>query len=522
MVAALVASVLFVWNDPASIGRYQVRQADSLLRDGRYSQAVDLLERTLVTYSGPDARLELSYAYLARRDSVRAQTQAVLVTETAPLGLQPTAWAQLGRVLSFEGQSDRAVAAWERAIQVAAQFGSGPPVEEQARSSRWHIAMTHWAAGNWDAARSDLTALLNGNNNDVYAISARVKLGQLLAPTDRARSLQLLAEAAGSVPQAPTSSDLSAGPYSVPDLNLPGLGEGLPRAVITSTVREVRATHQQVNSAKQGGSSQAVVDAAWGAAFLQQSEPQLARLYLESALALQPDFADARARLGVALLDLGDTQGALAQLQSAVRTAPGQPLAHHVLATIYTQQGDWPKAQAEFQTLSRIEPDNAQLHIQMADYYIGTGEYDKAEEQYIDAAGLQATQGAQGDAADSANVDAPLLLARFYEDVRGQGCDKGLAVARQFAPAHPNNPNWLDAVGWGYVLCGRPTDALPALEPAVAGSPGVPRYRYHLGKAYVLLGRYSDAREQFNRVRDLDPGGPWERLALADLVKLPK
>jgi hypothetical protein len=55
----------------------------------------------------------------------------------------------------------------------------------------------------------------------------------------------------------------------------------------------------------------------------------------------------------------------------------------------------------------------------------------------------------------------------------------------------------------------------------VEGAPEVPRYRYHRAKAYALLARYDDARAEYMRVINLDPMGPWEQLALTDLVVLP-
>ena len=58
-------------------------------------------------------------------------------------------------------------------------------------------------------------------------------------------------------------------------------------------------------------------------------------------------------------------------------------------------------------------------------------------------------------------------------------------------------------------------------QAAVSVAPDVPRYRFHLARAYRQLGRYPEAREQYARLQDLDPGGPFERLATRDLVALP-
>src|SRR5205807_329107 len=122
LIAALVAAILVLWSNPQSKARYDVQQAETLLQQKRYSQAVALLERTLITYDTPQVRLLLSYAYLARRGSDRAERQARRVIETGPADAQPAALAQLGRVLAFEGQGDEALSAWTSAIRAANPF----------------------------------------------------------------------------------------------------------------------------------------------------------------------------------------------------------------------------------------------------------------------------------------------------------------------------------------------------------------------------------------------------------------
>ncbi|HVG00639.1 MAG TPA: hypothetical protein VND68_12440, partial [Chloroflexia bacterium] len=193
LVAALALAIFSAWNSPESNGRYAVRQADALLREGRFTQANSLLERTLVTYDSPQLRLELSYAYLARRDIERAERQASLALASAPPYMRALAWAQLGRVLLFAGRPDDALVAWEQSVSAAARYRPDSPAQLAARSSRWHTAMLHWRRADWGAARRTLESLLGGG--DVYAGSAGVKLAQLLAPADPAWSLRLLDEA---------------------------------------------------------------------------------------------------------------------------------------------------------------------------------------------------------------------------------------------------------------------------------------------------------------------------------------
>jgi tetratricopeptide (TPR) repeat protein len=515
LVAALVASIFWAMNDPAVQNRYVARGAQALLADGRYSEAAALYERTLPTYNTPAVRLGLSYAYLARRDGDRAERQAREALSSAPPDLGPAAWTQLGRVLASQGRTQEALDAWSAAVESAALYPAVEPIQAEARSAAWHTAVSKWARGDYPSTRAGLQRLQGGN--DIYALSAQTELAQLLAPTDRDISQKLLAglearvrdlensrQAKGTTPGAP-----------IPDLGVPGLGEGLSMDVITGTIAGLRQAYLDVDRARRSGVDDAGIAALWGRTYLQLAQPYLAKTYLQRAVQLQPQLADAHAYLALALIDTGDAASALDHLDKAVALSPQRPLAHHALAQLYTRRQDWPQAARELATLKKLEPDGVQTHIQMADYYSLRGAYDLAEAEYVAAVDSQRATGNQ-----SGGLDASLALSRFYTDLRGLGCQKGLAPAQESLKSHPGDPSSLDAVGWALVQCGKPNDAVHALESATASAPAVPRFHYHLAKAYAGLSRTADARAQYTRVMDLDPTGPWERLAKAEVAKL--
>src|SRR3954467_8460113 len=84
LVAALVVAVFWGMRNTAGEGLYTTAQANSLLADGHYTDAAAMLERVLPAYNLPEMRLDLSYAYLARRDVKRAEGQARLAIDSAP------------------------------------------------------------------------------------------------------------------------------------------------------------------------------------------------------------------------------------------------------------------------------------------------------------------------------------------------------------------------------------------------------------------------------------------------------
>ncbi len=517
LVAALVGAIYLAWHNPASVGRDALWRANLLLGEKRYSEAANLLASTLPTYSSPVARLSLSYAYLARRDAVLAERQARVALTDAPPQLLPAVWAQLGRAISFAGRDTDALDAWRNAVDAvnaAPLYSDSVSVQGQAHSAQWQIAMTYWRRGDWSAVQRSLEVL--AVSGDLYALSAQAKLAQLLAPTDTVRSMQMLGRAES------LQSIVDASKPAVPDLRVPGLEEGLSRDAFVRLDNSLRAAYPQAAQAQGAGAGAAVMLALWGGAYLSQGENTLAQQYLQRAVTMQPDMAGAQAQLGVALLNLGDAGGALAHLQTAVKLDPKQPLPHYILARLYIAREEWPSAAAELSTLNKLEPDSVELHLQEAEYYQAQGDYGSAEEQYIAATKAPAsTQGQSDGGAAPLQANPQLTLARFYTDVRGLGCEKGLPAAQDSLTRHPDDPASLDAVGWALVLCHQPAEALPSLQKAVAASPDVPRYLYHLGKAYAALARYTEARAEYNHVSDLDPGGSWELLATSDLVKLP-
>jgi Tfp pilus assembly protein PilF len=317
----------------------------------------------------------------------------------------------------------------------------------------------------------------------------------------------------------PSANELKAirDAQKVPGTTIPKLSEGLSAAEIEQIVGDLRVARSEAGTMAKNGASEAEVETIWGGSYLQQGENKLAQEYLERALAAKPDYEPAHARLALALLNLGDDQRATEQMEEAARLDPSDSLPHHLLARLYIQQSDWGKAEEELKILQKLEPAGVEAHLQWAEYYRLQGEYDRAEDEYIEAANLQVS----GVGAPS-GTNAPLVLAHFYTDVRGFGCEKGLPAGRQSLALHPDDPASFDAVGWALMICKQPKDALSGLEAAVKAAPDVPRYRLHLAKVYSALGRYADAREEYGWVLDLDPGGPLERLALDDLVALPR
>lgn len=81
--------------------------------------------------------------------------------------------------------------------------------------------------------------------------------------------------------------------------------------------------------------------------------------------------------------------------------------------------------------------------------------------------------------------------------------DEAEAMANRALAAEPNNPIYLDTLGWIYYRQGRYPQAVQLLERAVQDAPREPEIRYHLGMAYWKRGRLPEAKVELRKAANL-------------------
>lgn len=83
----------------------------------------------------------------------------------------------------------------------------------------------------------------------------------------------------------------------------------------------------------------------------------------------------------------------------------------------------------------------------------------------------------------------------WVEVESGQGNPgDAVAFARQAVAARPDDPDYLDTLGWSLHYAGQHAEALETLEKAYAGKPDMYCIHLHLGEVYLSLGQIDRAR----------------------------
>ena len=114
-----------------------------------------------------------------------------------------------------------------------------------------------------------------------------------------------------------------------------------------------------------------------------QQEYDLARKHFDQAIAIDPDYVEARGSYGGMLLDIGAADEAIRQLTAVVRRDPGNSLAHTQLAAAYRMKDAYPPSIEEAGKAIQLAPRTAEPHFWLADSLRLSGQYGRSIPSYL-------------------------------------------------------------------------------------------------------------------------------------------
>jgi tetratricopeptide (TPR) repeat protein len=261
----------------------------------------------------------------------------------------------------------------------------------------------------------------------------------------------------------------------------------------------------------------------------------------ESSLAIAPDYAPALSGLAGILEKEGKSKQASARIDRQIAVQPGAFQLYVAKAEFCIAQKDWACAEHSYEKTLALNPYYVNGYLALAHVYAATdrpqgmiqayeaartkfpeylptyvllaqvyeyvGDIDRARQTYQDALKV-----------DGNSYQSMSNLARLYANHGGSLSD-ALELAQKAKSAQPDDPGVNDALGWVYYKQGLYRSAVPVLEAAVAKSPQVAKFQFHLGMAYAKAEQPAQAHTTLQTALQLGLSGDDARSAQEALRK---
>jgi tetratricopeptide (TPR) repeat protein len=236
------------------------------------------------------------------------------------------------------------------------------------------------------------------------------------------------------------------------------------------------------------------------------------------ALAIDPEFSDARMWLGTGLLELGRTDEAISEIREALRLDPENGQAFQALARAYwVGKGDFKAAIPMFERAIALNPEAGYSYLQLALLLAWEGQLDRAEEISRHAVDLQeqyisGNLGLQIVGAHSRLGYVHYLRGRYDDALREFEREMAFIAAGDHALRERTLLELNVKIGATYLRQGRHDDAerhfgraLKSFDSRVANGADDPFTRYYIAELHALRGDQDRALESLERVANSLP-----------------
>ncbi|BCH26208.1 tetratricopeptide repeat protein [Mesorhizobium sp. L-8-3] len=468
----------------------------ALIAQGKFDQALPLADR-LKTEPEVErfSRVALAVDAIRKKEYSAAETWLKLALESdldRLISSLMTGWAKLGG-----GDAAGAVSYLEKI--------EGP--EWYTLFTTYHRALIADNAGLADKAdKAYAEALENvsagGAAPDTWIRSAEAYAGFLARKGEKDKAMEVLAKA----------DDFAQG--------------RLPIVALREAIEQGKPVPHLVDGARSGATE---VLLNLGTALNRGGGEAFVRLYLQYALALEPDNDQAllqlagvaemqkdaeeaiafyrripvssplkhvsELQLGLNLADLGRHDEAIVHLKALLDGDPNDMRAYLALGGVYALKQDYRNAAQLYDKAVERLPnpvrENWNIFYQRGIAYERLKEWSKAEPNFRKALELFPDQ-----------PQVLNYLGYSWVDMN-TNLDEGLEMIQKAVDLRPSDGYIVDSLGWAYYRLGRFDDAVRELERAVSLKPDDPVLNDHLGDAYWRVGRRLEATFQWRHAKDM-------------------
>ena len=214
------------------------------------------------------------------------------------------------------------------------------------------------------------------------------------------------------------------------------------------------------------------------------NQPRKAFGYLRDELKKTPDAEALQVLLAGVAVGLAEYDVAIEQYRSILARKP-RPDLYVLLSSVYKLKSDEPNAIACLESAEKLAPDDAAIVVQLAQSLSAAGRKKEAIERYQHALKL-----------NPENAAVMNNLAYLIVETGGPP-DQALKLAEQSVQKAPNQPNFLDTLGWIYLKKDMSGPAIQVFRNLAKNHPESPTFHYHLGMALRKTGDETAARKEF-------------------------
>jgi tetratricopeptide (TPR) repeat protein len=207
-----------------------------------------------------------------------------------------------------------------------------------------------------------------------------------------------------------------------------------------------------------------------------------------------PNDRDLRMVLDAQLADTGQLDQAVADMRSMLKGGAEDRDVYVRLGIVYTRAKQWNdalQALAKAEEVSTKADDKAYVIFLRGDLYQRQKNFDAAEVEFKKV--LSMTPPTDPQAA------ATLNYLGYMNADRGVKLEESLNLIKQALTFEPNNPAYLDSIGWAYFKLGKYDLAEDNLNKAASHMGSDPTVQEHLGDLYQKTGRLKLAAAHWDR-----------------------
>ncbi len=210
--------------------------------------------------------------------------------------------------------------------------------------------------------------------------------------------------------------------------------------------------------------------------------------------------ADAWWFLGTNYFDHGQYDRVIDVMERAQKAVPRDARVYLLMGLAYSRMGRSADAIGMLEKSYQINPNDMNTLSSLALEYESAKRYDDAYRIYDEALKIDST--------------SALILNNYGYSLaeRGLQLERALAMAQKAVAAEPDNPSYLDTLGWVYFQLGRYADAKEYIEKAAAHDQASSVVHEHLGDVYFKLGNKEKAVDCWKQASSLDPKNDAARL----------